>query len=55
MDWHLREVEGGTEITYELDASLTAPVPDRVLHEAAGNAASTQLSNIYARFEKLRK
>jgi hypothetical protein len=54
VDWTVREVEEGTELTYELDASLAAPLPDRVMHEAAGNAASGQLANIYAHYEALR-
>ena len=54
VNWTLREVDDGTELTYELDASLASPVPDRVMHEMAGDAAREQLANIYARYEKLR-
>ena len=54
VNWTLREVDDGTELTYELDASLASPVPDRVMHEMAGDAAREQLANIYARYETLR-
>ena len=54
VNWTLREVDDGTELTYELDASLASPVPDRLMHEMAGDAARDQLANIYARYERLR-
>ncbi len=55
VDWSVREVDEGTELTYELEASLSAPLPDRLLHQFAADAAAIQLTNIYARYEVLRK
>ena len=55
VDWSVREVEDGTELTYELEASLSSPLPDRLLHQFAADAAATQLANIYARYEDGRK
>lgn len=49
--WTLTEVKGGTIITYHLEAELSFPVPDKVMYQRAGEAAVTQLENIYGALE----
>ena len=46
VKWYVRPVQGGTEVVYQLKASLSAPVPDRAVYKAAGEAARTQLTNL---------
>jgi len=49
--WTVKAVEGGTVITYHLAAELSFPVPDKVMYQQAGEAAITQLENIYRALE----
>ena len=51
VEWKLTEVEGGTIITYHLEAELSFPVPDKVMYAKAGEAAAAQLQNIYRSLE----
>jgi hypothetical protein len=46
VKWYVRPVQGGTEVVYQLKASLSAPIPDKTVYKAAGEAARTQLTNL---------